>query len=81
MDEQVSEEELNELQRLCGTPYKPTQLTYQLRMAISGDNKNPPMFSHAYMWQDKPHRLVTAACAEIERLQSMLDEHEAVKLR
>lgn len=73
MDEQVSQEELDELQRLCGIPNPPTQLTYQLRMAISGDNEDPPMFSYAYMWQDKPHRLVTAACAEIERLQALLN--------
>ena len=44
----------------------PTQMTYHLRRAISGEG------DYAYEWSDKPHRLVHDACREIERLTAFV---------
>lgn len=46
----------------AGIPHLPTQLTYDCRLAISGQG---PL---AYTWEDKPHRLVYNLCREIERV-------------
>lgn len=65
-----------ELQRLAGIPHLPTDLTYELRLAVSGDGPR------AYDWSDKPHRLLWDACGALElaeeRLrQAVLAEREA----
>ena len=51
---------LAELQRAAGLKDLPTPLTHDLRIAVSGEGPR------AYDWQDKPHRLLYDACAEIE---------------
>ncbi len=68
-----------ELQRLAGIPHLPTDLTYELRLAVSGEGPR------AYDWADKPHRLLWNACEALElaeeRLrQSVLAEREACAL-
>ena len=81
-DDLVPVEELRKLQKDCGTPKLPTQLTYQLRMAVSG-HKADEMFSYGYQWTDKPHRLVYTACAEIEeqadRIEALTAENERLR--
>ena len=52
---------LLQLQVDCGIPHPPTPLTYELRLAVSGEGPR------AYDWSDKPHRLLYDACREIER--------------
>jgi hypothetical protein len=49
----------------AGLPHLPTQLTYECRLAISGQG---PL---AYTWKDKPHRLVYTLCREIERIAAL----------
>ena len=51
---------LVELQKAAGLKNTPTPLTHDLRIAVSGEGPR------AYDWQDKPHRLLYDACAEIE---------------
>ena len=46
----------------------PTQMTYHLRLAPSGEG------DWAYQWKDKPHRLIYDACREIERLTAIIQE-------
>jgi hypothetical protein len=55
-----------ELQRLAGIPHLPTDLTYELRLAVSGEGPR------AYDWADKPHRLLWDACAALERAEERL---------
>jgi hypothetical protein len=52
---------LLQLQVDAGIPHTPTPLTYELRLAVSGEGPR------AYDWSDKPHRLLYDACREIER--------------
>ncbi len=68
-----------ELQRLAGIPHLPTDLTYELRLAVSGEGPR------AYDWTDKPHRLLWDACGALERAeerlrQAVLAEREACAL-
>jgi hypothetical protein len=65
-----------ELQRKAGIPHLPTDLTYELRLAVSGNGPR------AFEWSDKPHRLLFDACRAIEayedRLaQALMAEREA----
>jgi len=65
-----------ELQMLAGIPHLPTDLTYELRLAVSGEGPR------AYDWTDKPHRLLWDACGALERAeerlrQAVLAEREA----
>ena len=62
------QEELLRLKNDCEIPDMPTQLTYHLRRAVSGEG------DYADEWDDKPHRLVYDACREIERLTAMIEE-------
>ena len=55
------------LQKDAGLAHPPTDLTYELRMAISG-HRADEFLSWGYQWTDKPHRLVFAACGEAEAL-------------
>lgn len=55
-----------ELQRLAGIPHLPTDLTYELRLAVSGEGPR------AYDWSDKPHRLLWDACHALERAEERL---------
>lgn len=62
----------------AGLEYTPTELTYELRKAVAGHKKDE-FLSWGYQWEDKPHRLVYAACCEaewaadeIERLRAAL---------
>jgi hypothetical protein len=59
----------------AGLPHLPTQLTYECRLAISGQG---PL---AYTWEDKPHRLVYTLCREIERIAALTPADEIEKLR
>lgn len=65
----ASQEQLAKLQKDCGIPSLPTQLTYWLRLGVSG------IGPRAYDWSDKPHRLLYDACGEVER-QSTLIAHQ-----
>lgn len=69
----VPENELLRLKNDCEIPDTPTQMTYHLRLAPSGEG------DWAYQWEDKPHRLVYDACREIERLTAIIQELQAVK--
>ena len=67
--------EKEQLQKDAGLAYPPTDLTYELRLAVSG-HREDEFLSWGYQWTDKPHRLVFAACCEAEALQ-----HENERLR
>ena len=62
---------IERLQKDAGLPHPPTQLTYALRMAVSGKG------DRAYDWEDKPHRLLYDACREAEVLAAALAEANA----
>jgi len=77
MSDVVPFEMKQELQRRAGIPHLPTDLTYECRMAISGDGPR------AYDWKDKPHRLVydlsrcvESQATEIDRLRAELAKVE-----
>ena len=53
--------ELEALRKAAGIPHLPTQLTFEARLAISGEGPR------AYDWSDKPHRIVFDLCREIEK--------------
>ena len=67
------QEELLRLKNDCEIPDMPTQLTYHLRRAVSGEG------DYADEWDNKPHRLIYDACREIERLTAIIQELEAIK--
>jgi hypothetical protein len=69
----VSKEELERLKRDCDIPDMPTQMTYHLRCAPSGEG------DYRYQWKDKPHRLIYDACREIERLTVKIQQLESMK--
>ena len=60
--------ELEALKKAAGIPHLPTQLTFEARLAISGEGPR------AYDWSDKPHRIVFDLCREIERAEAERDE-------
>ncbi|CAB5220009.1 hypothetical protein UFOVP237_53 [uncultured Caudovirales phage] len=62
----VMEYTKEDLKKDAGLPHLPTDLTYELRMAVTGHRKDD-FLSYGYQWTDKPHRLVYDACREIER--------------
>lgn len=64
--EDPTQEELEKLKRFAGIPHMPTQITYALRKAVSGEGPR------AYDWSDKPHRLLYDACREIERINHLI---------
>ncbi len=66
----VSEEELLRLKNDCEISTMPTQMTYHLRRAPSGEG------DYTYEWKDKPHRLIYDASSEIERLTARNRELE-----
>jgi len=68
----VSEEELLRLKNDCQIPDMPTQMTYHLRFAPSGEG------DYAYTWKDKPHRLIYDASSEIERLNVRIQQLEDI---
>jgi hypothetical protein len=68
----VSEEELLRLKNNCRIPDMPTQMTYHLRLAPSGEG------DYAYTWKDKPHRLIYDASREIERLNVRVKQLEDI---
>jgi hypothetical protein len=59
------------LQKDAGIPHLPTDMTYEARMAITGDGPR------AYEWSDKKHRVVYALCREIERIAALASKKEA----
>lgn len=77
--------ERQKLKADAGLTHLPTELTYELRMAVTG-HRADEFLSWGYQWTDKPHRLVYEACgvveaqaveieslyAEVERLESDL---------
>lgn len=70
-EEVVSTAKLLRWQKDAGLPFPPTPFTYQLRSAVEGHRKDE-FLSWGYQWEDKPHRLVYAACGEIEALHAAL---------
>ena len=62
------QEELLRLKNDCEIHDMPTQLTYHLRRAVSGE------CDYADEWDNKPHRLIYDACREIERLTAIIEE-------
>ena len=64
----IPQEELLRLKNDCEIPDMPTQLTYHLRRAPSGEG------DYANEWDNKPHRLIYDACREIERLTAIIEE-------
>lgn len=68
----MTQDELAALQKACGIPHTPTPFTAELRLAVSGSGPR------AYDWTDKPHRLLYDACAEIERLNNLIDTGKLV---
>jgi len=64
----VSQDELVKLMNDCEIPDMPTQMTYHLRLAPSGEG------DYANEWDNKPHRLIYDACREIERLAAIIKE-------
>ena len=64
----VSQEELERLKKDCEIPHMPTQMTYHLRLAPSGEG------DYRYEWKNKPHRLIYDACQEIERLTYIINK-------
>ena len=63
----MSHRKKEKLQKNAGLVNLPTDLTYELRMAVEGYGEKK-FLSWGYQWKDKPHRLVHTACAEIEAL-------------
>ena len=57
--------EREKLQADAGLPHLPTELTYELRMAVTG-HRADEFLSWGYQWADKPHRLVYEACGVVE---------------
>ena len=57
-----TDEQKRKLQADAGIPNIPTNLTYECRLAISGEGER------SYDWSDKPHRLVYDLCRQIEAL-------------
>ena len=64
------------LQKNAGIEYPPTDLTYELRIALTG-HRADEFNSWGYQWTDKPHRLVFAACCEAEALSARVEELDA----
>ena len=62
--------ELEALKKDAGIPHLPTQLTYEARLAISGEGPR------AYDWSDKPHRIVFDLCREIEKNADRVEQLE-----
>ena len=60
--------ELEALRKAAGIPHLPTQLTFEARLAISGEGPR------AYDWSDKPHRIVFDLCREIEKSAEECDQ-------
>jgi hypothetical protein len=50
----------------AGLNHMPTDLTYECRMAVSGEGPR------SGDWFDKPHRIVYDLCQEIEKLKAQL---------
>jgi hypothetical protein len=72
----ITLEQKKQLQFDAHTPHLPTDLTYECRMAISGEGER------AYEWRDKPHRLVYDLSRQVEadavRIEELLEEREQV---
>ena len=56
----ITLEQKKRLQIDAGIPHLPTDLTYQCRIAITGEG------NRAYDWSDKPHRLVYDLSRQVE---------------
>jgi hypothetical protein len=76
--------ERQKLKADAGLTHLPTELTYELRMAVTG-HRADEFLSWGYQWTDKPHRLVYEACgvveaqaAEIERLKAEVEGQKNV---
>lgn len=54
--------ETRKLKKDAGIPHLPTKLTYECRLAMSGEG---PL---AHTWEDKPHRLIFYLCSALEYL-------------
>lgn len=66
----ITLEQKKQLQFDAGIPHLPTNLTYECRMAISGEG------SRAYEWRDKPHRLVYDLSRQVEADANLIEQLE-----
>ena len=64
----TDQKQKKQLQIDAGIPHLPTDLTYQCRIAISGEGER------GWEWQDKPHRLVYDLCRQVEADADRIDE-------
>ena len=67
----ITLEQKKQLQFDAGIPHLPTDLTYECRMAISGEGER------AYEWRDKPHRLVYDLSRQVEADADRIKQLEA----
>jgi len=74
--------ERQKLQADAGLTHLPTELTYELRMAVTG-HRADEFLSWGYQWTDKPHRLVYEACGVVEaqavEIESLYAEVERLR--
>ena len=67
----ITLEQKKQLQFDAGIPHLPTDLTYECRMAISGEG------SRAQDWSDKPHRLVYDLSRQVEADADRIEQWKA----
>ena len=67
----ITLEQKKQLQIDAGIPHLPTDLTYECRMAISGEG------NMAHDWSDKPHRLVYDLSRQVEADADRIKQLEA----
>jgi len=74
----ITLEQKKKLQFDAGIPHLPTDLTYECRMAISGEGER------AFDWRDKPHRLVYDLSRQVEadadRIEELERENDRLRL-
>jgi vacuolar-type H+-ATPase subunit I/STV1 len=69
----ITVEQKKQLQFDARIPHLPTDLTYECRMAISGEG------SRAQDWSDKPHRLVYDLSRQVEADADRIEQLEREK--
>lgn len=58
---------IEKLRQDAGLEHRPTPLTYEMRLAMSGEGE------WAYQWKDKPHRLIYTLCTALEDAEFHLE--------
>lgn len=57
---------VEKLRKDAGLEHRPTPLTYEMRLAMSGEGE------WAFQWTDKPHRLIYTLCTALENAEVKL---------